>query len=178
MCFLLKFVMFIVVSITNKINDARDFIMFKVVCKGWNCTLSSEAHPFDPWILKSEDIGESRVVIFASVADLRLFEVSFPALAEKRTSLIGCGESGCLVALDSRDSTTVMLNPLSPREHICLPRLPKWSQMARLEACILCLETTTGAESFVVITFFWPMKLFAALGSLPVYIWHLGTQSD
>jgi hypothetical protein len=43
----------IVVSITNKISDARDFIMFKAICKGWNCTRSGEAHSFDPWILKS-----------------------------------------------------------------------------------------------------------------------------
>jgi hypothetical protein len=30
-----------------------------------------------------------------------------------------------------------MLNPLSPRKHIRLPRLLKWSQMATLQACIL-----------------------------------------
>ena len=95
------------------------------------------------------------------------------------TSLIGCGESGRLVALDTKDwSTTLMLNPLSPREHIRLPRLPKWSHMASLEACILCLETAAGAESFVVITFFWPVKSFEALGSLPICFWHLGSQSD
>jgi hypothetical protein len=48
----------IVVSVANKISDARDFIMFKVVCKGWNCARSGEAHQFDPWILKSEFIGD------------------------------------------------------------------------------------------------------------------------
>jgi hypothetical protein len=46
------------VSVANKISDARDFIMFKVVCKGWNCACSGEAHQFDPWILKSEFIGD------------------------------------------------------------------------------------------------------------------------
>jgi hypothetical protein len=63
----------IIVSVANKISDARDFIMFKVVCKGWNYAHSGEAHPFDPWILKSQFIGESGVVTFASVADMRLF---------------------------------------------------------------------------------------------------------
>jgi hypothetical protein len=29
-----NFIPDIVVSVANKINDARDFIMFKVVCKG------------------------------------------------------------------------------------------------------------------------------------------------
>jgi hypothetical protein len=71
-----------------------------------------------------------------------------------------------------------MLNPLSPQKHIRLPQLPKWSQMATLQACILCLETTASAESFVVITFFWPEKSFAVLGALPISIWHLGSQSD
>jgi hypothetical protein len=52
----------IVVSVANKISDARDFIMFKAVCKGWNYALSGEAHPFAPWILKSEFIGESGAV--------------------------------------------------------------------------------------------------------------------
>jgi hypothetical protein len=70
-----------------------------------------------------------------------------------------------------------MLNPLSPRKHIRLPRLPKWSQIATLQASILSLETATSAESFVVITFF-PEKTFAALESLPVSMWHLGSQSD
>ena len=93
--------------------------MFKAVCKGWNCACSGEARPFDPWILKSEDIGESGVVTFASVADLQLFEVSFPALAGERTRLIGCGGFGRLVALDCIDwCTALMLNPSSPREHI------------------------------------------------------------
>jgi hypothetical protein len=41
----------------------------------------------------------------------------------------------------------------------------------------LSLETATSAESFVVITFF-PEKTFAALESLPVSMWHLGSQSD
>jgi hypothetical protein len=71
-----------------------------------------------------------------------------------------------------------MLNPLSPQKHIRLPQLPKWSQMATLQACILCLETTPSAESFVVITFFWPEKSFAVLGALPISIWYLGSQSD
>jgi hypothetical protein len=62
--------------------------MFKAVCKGWNCTCSGEARQFDPWILKSEFIGESGAVTFASVADMRLFEVSFPAFSRKRTRLI------------------------------------------------------------------------------------------
>jgi hypothetical protein len=62
----------IVVSVTNKISDARGFIMFKAVCKGWNCARSGEAHPFDPWIQKSKFIGESVAVTFASVADMRL----------------------------------------------------------------------------------------------------------
>jgi hypothetical protein len=153
--------------------------MFKDVCKGWNCARSGETRPFDPWILKSEFIGESGVVTFASIADMCLFEVSFPALAGKRTRLIGCGVFGSLVALDCRDwSNALMLNRLSPRKHIRLPQLPKWSQMATLQACILCLETTAGAESFLVITFFWLEKCFAVLGSLPVSIWHLGSQSD
>jgi hypothetical protein len=67
----------IVLSVANKIDDARDFIMFKAVCKDWNCARSGEACQFDPWILKSEFIGESGVGTFASVADMRLFEVSF-----------------------------------------------------------------------------------------------------
>jgi hypothetical protein len=78
----------IVVNTTNKIGDARDFIMFNVVYKGWNCAHSCEACPFDPWIMKSEDIGESGVVTFAFAVDLRLFEVSFPTLADKRTYLV------------------------------------------------------------------------------------------
>ena len=77
----------IVVSVANKSSDARDFIMFKVVCKGWNYTRLGEARPFDPWILKSEFISESGVVTFAFVADMRLFEVSFPALDRKSTRL-------------------------------------------------------------------------------------------
>jgi hypothetical protein len=71
-----------------------------------------------------------------------------------------------------------MLNPLSPQKHIRLPRITKWSQMATLQACILCLETAASEESFVVITFFWPEKYFVALGSLPVFMWYLGSQSD
>jgi hypothetical protein len=51
----------IVLSVANKIDDARDFIMFKAVCKDWNCARSGEACQFDPWILKSEFIGESGV---------------------------------------------------------------------------------------------------------------------
>jgi hypothetical protein len=142
--------------------------MFKTICKGWKYARSSEAHPFDRWILKSEFIGESRAVTFTSVVDIRLFEVSFPALAGKRTRLIGCGRSGSLVALDCRDWYNVlMLNPLSPRKRIHLPRLRKWSQMATLQACILFLETTSGPESFVMISFFWLEKSFATLGSLP-----------
>jgi hypothetical protein len=169
----------IVVSVANNINDARDFIMFKAVWKGWNCARLGEARRFDPWLLKSEFNGESGAVTFASVADMRLFEVSFPALPGKRTRLIGCGGSGSLVALDCRDwSNALMLNPLTPRKHIRLPRLPKWSQMATLQACILCLEIATSAKSFVVITFFWSDKSFAMLESLPVFMWHLGSQSD
>jgi hypothetical protein len=169
----------IVVSAANKICDARDFIMFKTVCKGWNCTRSGEACPFDPWILKSEFIGDSGAVTFTPVTDMQLFEVSFPGLAGERTRLISCGRSRSLVALDCRDwCNTLMLNPLSPRKHIRLPQLPKWSQMDTLQACILCLEATADAESFVVITFFWQEKSFAALGSLHVSIWHLGRQSD
>jgi hypothetical protein len=57
----------IAVSVANKISDARDFIMFKVVCKGWNCARSGEARPFDPWILKSEFIGESGAVTDCSL---------------------------------------------------------------------------------------------------------------
>jgi hypothetical protein len=38
----------IVVSVTNKISDAIDFIIFKGVSKGWNYARSGEAHPFDP----------------------------------------------------------------------------------------------------------------------------------
>jgi hypothetical protein len=174
-----NFIPDIVVSLANKISDARDFIMFKAVCKGWNYARSGEAHTFDPWILNSEFISESRAVTFASIADMQHFEVSFPALAEKRTTLIGCRGSGSLVALDCIDwCNELMMNSLSPRKHIRLPQLPKWSQMATLQACILCLETTAGAESFVLITFFWLEKSFAALGSLPVSVWHLGSQSD
>jgi hypothetical protein len=33
----------IVVSVTNKISDARDFIMFKAVYKGWNYARLGEA---------------------------------------------------------------------------------------------------------------------------------------
>jgi hypothetical protein len=169
----------IVVSIANKISDARDFIMFKVVCTGWNCASSGETRQFDPWILKSEFIDESGPVTFASVTDMRLFEVSFPALAGKRTRLIGCSGLGSLVALDCRDwCNTLMSNPLSPQKHIRLPTLLKWSQMATLQACILCLEIATGAESFIMTTFFWPEKSFAALESLPISMWHLGSQSD
>jgi hypothetical protein len=40
----------IVVSVANKVSDARDFIMFKAVCKGWNCTRSGKARQFDPEI--------------------------------------------------------------------------------------------------------------------------------
>jgi hypothetical protein len=110
---------------------------------------------------------------------MQIFEVSISALAHKRTKLIGCGGSGSLVALDCRDwCNALMMNPLSPRKHIRFPRLLKWSQMATLQACILCLEIATGAKSFVVITFFWLEKPFAALESLPVYMWHLGSQSD
>jgi hypothetical protein len=135
--------------------------------------------PFDPWILKSEDIGESRVVTFASITDLQISEVFFTALARKRTRLIGCGGSRCLVALDNTNwSTTLMLNPLTSREHILLPRLLKWSHMASLQACILCLETLARTESFLVIIFFWLVKSFEGLGSLPICIWHLGSQSD
>jgi hypothetical protein len=50
------------VSVPNNISDARDFIMFKAVCKCWNCARSGEARPFDPWILKSEFISESGAV--------------------------------------------------------------------------------------------------------------------
>jgi hypothetical protein len=46
----------IVVSVANKISDARDFIMFKAI-KDWNYARSSEALPFDPRILKSEFIS-------------------------------------------------------------------------------------------------------------------------
>jgi hypothetical protein len=60
----------IIVSVANKISDARDFIMFKAVCKGWNCTRSGEARQFDPWILKIEFISESRAVSFTSIADM------------------------------------------------------------------------------------------------------------
>jgi hypothetical protein len=81
------------VSVANKISDARDFIMFKVVCKGWNCARSGEARKFDPCILKSEFIGEFVVVTFTSVVNMWLFEVSFFALVGKRTRLIGCGGS-------------------------------------------------------------------------------------
>jgi hypothetical protein len=73
----------IVVSLANNINDARDFITLKDVCKGWNCAHSGEAHPFDPWILKSKFITESGEVTFEFIADMRLFEVSFPALVGK-----------------------------------------------------------------------------------------------
>jgi hypothetical protein len=128
----------IIVSVANKISDARDFVMFKAACKGWNCARSGEARQFDPWILKSEFISEYVAVTYASVTDMWLFDVSFPALAGKRTKLIGCGRSGSLVTLDCRYwCNTLMLNPLSPRKHIRLPRLLKWSPMATLQACIL-----------------------------------------
>jgi hypothetical protein len=71
----------IVVSIANKISDAIDFITFKAAYKGWNCARSGEARQFDPWILKSEFIDESGAITFTSVADMRLFEVSFLALS-------------------------------------------------------------------------------------------------
>jgi hypothetical protein len=58
----------IVVSVANKITDVRDLIMFKTVCKGWNCAHSGEERQIDPWILKSEFIGKSRAVTFTSVA--------------------------------------------------------------------------------------------------------------
>uniref|UniRef100_K3YDA5 DUF295 domain-containing protein n=1 Tax=Setaria italica TaxID=4555 RepID=K3YDA5_SETIT len=169
----------LVVSIANKISDARDFIRFKAICKSWNCTRSGETYLFDPWILKSKHIGESRAVTFASIVDYRLFEVSFPALAGKRHRLIGCGGSGCLVAVDDRDESIVfLLNPLSHQEHIILPRLLAWCRMGSLDACILGLETPTSAESFLVLTNLWPLKSTPALGSLPICIWHLGSQFD
>uniref|UniRef100_K3XSR0 F-box domain-containing protein n=1 Tax=Setaria italica TaxID=4555 RepID=K3XSR0_SETIT len=153
----------LVVSIANKISDARDFIRFKAICKSWNCARSSEAHPFDPWILKYEHIGEFGAVTFASIVDYRLFEVSFLALVGKRHRLIGCDGSGCLVTVDDRDESIVFqLNPLSHREHIVLPRLPTWCRM----------------ELFVVVTNLWPLKSTPLLGSLPVCIWHLGSQSN
>lgn len=85
--------------------------------------------------------------------------------------------SGHLVALDRRDSTALMINPLSPWEHILLSWLPKLIHTASLESCILC-ETPAGAESFLVITFLWQVKYFAELGSLLVYMWNLGSQSN
>jgi hypothetical protein len=90
--------------------------------------------------MNSEFIGESRAVTFASIADMQHFEVSFPALAEKRTRLIGCGGFGSLVALDCRDwCNELMLNSLYPRKHVRLPQLPKWSQMvvSELVSCAL-----------------------------------------
>jgi hypothetical protein len=124
----------IVVSVANKISDARDFIMFKAKCKGCNCARSGEAHPFAHWIMKSQFISGSGVVTFTSVVDMRCFEVFFPSLAGKWTRLIGCGRFGSLVTLDCKDwCNTLMLNPFSPRKHIRLPRLPKWSRMATLQ---------------------------------------------
>jgi hypothetical protein len=38
-----KFTPDIVVSVANKISDARDFFMFEAVCKGWNYARSGEA---------------------------------------------------------------------------------------------------------------------------------------
>jgi hypothetical protein len=67
----------IVVSVANKISDARYFIMFKAVCKGWNCARSGEARQFDPWILKSEFISERGAVTFASVVDMRFLRSLF-----------------------------------------------------------------------------------------------------
>jgi hypothetical protein len=45
--------------------------------------------------------------------------------------------------------------------------------MATLQACILCPETVTGAESFVVITFFGHRNLLLCLGHclFPCGIW-------
>jgi hypothetical protein len=128
------------VSVANKTSDARDFIMFKAVCKDWNYARLGEAFLFDPWILKSEFIGESGAVTFASVADIWPFEVSFHALAGKKTRLIGCGGSGSLVTLDCRDwCNALMLNPLSPRKHIRLLDLQngaKWP-LSKLVSCAL-----------------------------------------
>jgi hypothetical protein len=93
--------------------------MFKAYCKGWNYACSGEAHPFDPWILKSEDISESEVVNLHPSPIFRFFKVFFLALVGKRTTLIGCSGSRRLVTLDTKDwSIVFMLNPLSPREHI------------------------------------------------------------
>jgi hypothetical protein len=120
------------------------------------CSLhrSGLARPFDPriliWIYQW---------IWSSDIWIRHWYAAFWGLLScigwERTRLIGCGGSGSLVALDCKDwCNTLMLNPLSPQKHIRLPRHPKWSQMATLQACILCPETATGVESFVVITFF------------------------
>jgi hypothetical protein len=68
----------IIVSITNMISNAIYFILFKAMCKGWNYARSGEERQSDPWILKSEFITESGAVTFASVTDMRPFEVSFP----------------------------------------------------------------------------------------------------
>jgi hypothetical protein len=67
----------IVVSVASKINDASDSIMFKAICKGWNCACSGEACQFDPWILKSEFIDESGAVTFAFVADTQFLRSPF-----------------------------------------------------------------------------------------------------
>jgi hypothetical protein len=77
--------------------------MFKAVYKGWNYARLGEA-----W--------------YAAFWGLLCF------IGWERTRLIGCSRSGSLVTIDCRDwCNALMLNPLSPRKHIRLPRLPKRS---------------------------------------------------
>ncbi|OEL18046.1 hypothetical protein BAE44_0020934 [Dichanthelium oligosanthes] len=43
----------LVLKITDTITNAKDFVRFREVCRGWNQPHSKAQAPFAPWILRS-----------------------------------------------------------------------------------------------------------------------------
>ncbi|TVU32625.1 hypothetical protein EJB05_24365, partial [Eragrostis curvula] len=160
--------------ISDRLNDAIDFMSFRAVCRPWRKAIQRKAHGrFRPWILKSDGVGVDGNVVFHRVSSDKLVKMHIPTLKGRRTRLAGFG-AGHLIAIDADDKLSAMLvNPLLPAGSTALPRLPEWCDGGRTYGFATDPEMTGDEDVFIVIYNWWPF----ALDRMDVAMWRCGSDA-
>ncbi|KAF8670978.1 hypothetical protein HU200_050250 [Digitaria exilis] len=158
-------------SISGRLTDPTDFVRFRAVCPQWRDSIPVTHARFSPWILKSEEIGNSGDIQFYSLESGKLQNMHVPALEGKRTRLAGFG-AGLLIGVDSEDElSAVLANPLTG-DTSTLPRLPEWCLNCHTNGFVTDPKVTGEKDVFVVIYGYrWPVG-DERLGHIA--LWRLG----
>ncbi|KAL6615033.1 hypothetical protein ACP70R_037303 [Stipagrostis hirtigluma subsp. patula] len=145
-------------SISRSVADPKDFVSFRAVCPQWRGHVSRTAHArFHPWILKSDNVGNSGDVLFYSLSSRKYHEIHVPALKDKRTRLAGFG-AGHLVGIDRDDDlSAVLVNPLTG-ESTALPCLPGVFHGNLTYGFATDPEINGEEDLFVVVYNWWPNR--------------------